>query len=201
MAGSTRFSGTRRGRCCGVRGRRGPGLAYVKRSGQYRLQGDGHANLYQLFFERGLGLLGPDGRCGVILPAGFASDQGTGILRRHLLDHAEIETFTIIDNSDGIFPIHRALKFLLLTFRSHGTHRRVCREERGARGGHARASGGYRPRPGRLASAASAARACERRIAGGAGDPHSHRPPHRLGDRVDRAGLGRSGGMGRAFRP
>ena len=97
-------------------------IAYVKRSGQYRLQGDGHANLYQLFFERGLGLLGPNGRCGVILPAGFASDQGNGILRRHLLDHAEIETFTIIDNSDGIFPIHRALKFLLLTFRSHPAH-------------------------------------------------------------------------------
>jgi hypothetical protein len=94
-------------------------IAFVKRSGQYRLQGDGHANLYQLFFERGLGLLGPNGRCGVILPAGFASDQGNAILRRHLFDHAEIETFTIIDNGEAIFPIHRALKFLLLTFRSH----------------------------------------------------------------------------------
>jgi hypothetical protein len=91
-------------------------VAYVKGSGQYRLQGDGHANLYQLFFERGLGLLRRGGRCGVILPAGFASDQGNAVLRRHLFDRGHVETFTIIDNHDGIFPIHRGLKFLLLTF-------------------------------------------------------------------------------------
>lgn len=91
-------------------------IAYVRGSGQYRLQSDGHANLYQLFFERSLGLLGRQGRCGVILPAGFASDQGNAPLRRHLFDHTHIDTFTIVDNRDGVFPIHRGLKFLLLTF-------------------------------------------------------------------------------------
>lgn len=90
--------------------------AYVRGSGQYGLQGSGHANLYQLFFERGLRLLKPGGRCALILPSGFATDQGSGRLRRHLLDRTAVDTFTIIDNRDGIFPIHRSLKFVLLTF-------------------------------------------------------------------------------------
>ena len=88
---------------------------YVAGSGQYSLQGRGHANLYQLFFERGLRLLRPGGRCAVILPAGFATDQGCAALRRHLLERTRVDTFTIVQNRDGIFPIHRSLKFVILT--------------------------------------------------------------------------------------
>ena len=95
-------------------------MAFAKGSGHYRLQGDGHTNLYQLFFERGLGLLKRHARCGLILPAGFAGDHGSGVLRRHLFEHAHVETFTTIDNRGGIFPIHRGLRFLLLTFRTPG---------------------------------------------------------------------------------
>ena len=95
--------------------------AYARGSGQYGLQGSGHANLYQLFFERGLRLLKPGGRCALILPSGFAIDQGSGRLRRHLLERTTVDTFTIIDNRDGIFPIHRSLKFVLLTFSNKGT--------------------------------------------------------------------------------
>ena len=91
-------------------------VAYAKRSGQYRLQGDGHTNLYQLFFERSVRLLRSTGRCGLIVPAGFGSDHGSSSLRRFLLDRTLIDTFTIVDNADGVFPIHRGLKFLLLTF-------------------------------------------------------------------------------------
>jgi N-6 DNA Methylase/Eco57I restriction-modification methylase len=93
---------------------------YARGSGQYGLQGSGHANLYQLFFERGLRLLKPGGRCALILPSGFATDQGSGRLRRHLLERTEVDTFATIDNRDGIFPIHRSLKFVLLTFNNGG---------------------------------------------------------------------------------
>ena len=95
--------------------------AYVRGSGQYGLQGSGHANLYQLFFERGLRLLRRGGRCALILPSAFATDQGSGRLRRHLLERTAVDTFTIIDNRDGIFPIHRSLKFVLLTFTNQGS--------------------------------------------------------------------------------
>ena len=72
--------------------------AYARGSGQYGLQGAGHANLYQLFFERGLRLLKPGGRCALILPSGFATDQGSGAAAappartdrgRHLHDHRQ----------------------------------------------------------------------------------------------------------------
>jgi Eco57I restriction-modification methylase len=94
--------------------------AFVKRSGQYRLQGDGHANLYQLFIERGLRLLRREGSCGLILPAGFASDHGSSVLRRHVFDRTAVRTFTTVDNADGLFPIHRGLRFLLITFCTPG---------------------------------------------------------------------------------
>ena len=96
-------------------------IGFVKGSGQYRLQGDGHANMYQLFVERALRLLRSAGSCGLILPSGFASDQGSAALRRHVFGRTAVQTFTIVDNRDGLFPIHRALKFLLLTFRAPGT--------------------------------------------------------------------------------
>ena len=95
-------------------------LGFVRGSGQYPLQGQGHSNLYQLFIERVLRLLRPGGRSGLILPAGFATDHGAGGLRRQLLDRTSVDTFTTLENRDGIFPIHRALKFLLLTFSSGG---------------------------------------------------------------------------------
>jgi hypothetical protein len=105
---------------------RGEGLeragltAFVKGSGHYRLQGDGHANLYQLFVERSLRLLRRTGSCGLILPSGFASDQGSSFLRRHMFERTDVRTFTTIDNADGLFPIHRGLRFLLLTFTTPG---------------------------------------------------------------------------------
>ena len=104
-------------------GARGTGALhrFVRGSGLYPLQGHGHSNLYQLFIERTLRLLRPGGRSGLILPAGFATDHGAGSLRRYLLDRTRVDTFTTIENRDGIFPIHRALKFLLLTFDNQGS--------------------------------------------------------------------------------
>ena len=94
---------------------------FVRGSGLYTLQGRGHTNLYQLFLERTARLLKPGGRGGLILPAGLASDHGSALLRRWLLDRTSIDTFTTLDNRDGIFPIHRSLKFLLLTFGNAGS--------------------------------------------------------------------------------
>ena len=94
---------------------------FVRGAGIYRLQGEGHVNLYQLFVERALSLVRPDGRLGLILPSGFATDHGCAALRRALLDRTLIDTFHGFENRDGVFPIHRGLKFLLLTARIGGT--------------------------------------------------------------------------------
>ena len=58
------------------------------------------------------------GRIGLVLPSGIVSDSGAAPLRRHLFDHADVDSITGLDNRHGIFPIHRSLRFVLLT--GHG---------------------------------------------------------------------------------
>ena len=88
---------------------------FARSSGTYALQGTGHVNLYQLFLERALTLVRRNGRLGMILPAGFAIDHGAGPLRRSVLDRTRLDTFAGFENRDGVFPIHRSLRFLLVT--------------------------------------------------------------------------------------
>jgi hypothetical protein len=88
---------------------------FVRESGVYRVESRAHANLYQLFVERALQLVRPGGRIGLVLPSGFVSDAGAAPLRRHLFDRADIEAVTGLDNREGIFPIHRSTRFVLLT--------------------------------------------------------------------------------------
>ena len=101
---------------------------FTRTSGIYSLQGSGHANLYQLFLERGLSLLRRGGRLGVVLPSGFGTDQGCAALRRAVLDGTAVDGLAGFENRDGVFPIHRGLKFLILTATLGGqTHTVPCR--------------------------------------------------------------------------
>jgi hypothetical protein len=93
--------------------------SFVRGSGIYSLQG-GHSNLYQLFMERALSLLRRDGRLGFIVPANLGSDHGCAALRRELLDKNQVDTFTTCENRERIFPIHRSVKFTLLTLAKGG---------------------------------------------------------------------------------
>jgi hypothetical protein len=93
---------------------------FARSSGIYMLQGDGHANMYQLFLERALSLVRGGGRLGLVLPSGLATDHGAARLRRALLDRIEIDSFISLENRDGVFPVHRSLKFLLLSGTSGG---------------------------------------------------------------------------------
>lgn len=88
---------------------------FVHESGIYRVETRAHANRYQLFVERALQLLRPGGRLGFVLPSGIVCDAGAAALRRHLFDRADIDAVTGLHNHAGIFPIHRGLRFVLLT--------------------------------------------------------------------------------------
>jgi hypothetical protein len=68
-----------------------------------------------MFVERGLSLLRRGGRLGLVLPSGFAADHGSASLRRHIVDSTSIDSFVIVENREALFPIHRAVKFVLLT--------------------------------------------------------------------------------------
>ncbi len=89
--------------------------AFARGSGIYAFQGTGHTNLYQLFLERMMSLARRGGRLGVILPSGLAIDHGSTALRRALLARTRVDTLVSFENRDGVFPIHRGLKFLLLS--------------------------------------------------------------------------------------
>ena len=101
---------------------------FVRQSGVYKACADGHANQYQLFVERSVSLLKQGGRLGLVLPWGLASDHGSAALRRLLFERCATDTIVGFENSAGIFPIHRGVRFLLLSASPGGTTREIrCR--------------------------------------------------------------------------
>jgi hypothetical protein len=88
---------------------------FVRESGIFRVQPGAHVNRYALFTERAVQLTRPGGRIGLVLPSGIVSDVGAAPLRRHLFDAAAVDTITGLDNRSGIFPIHRSVRFVMLT--------------------------------------------------------------------------------------
>ena len=96
-------------------------MRFFRDSGIYRLQGSGHANRYQFFLERALQLVRAGGRIGLILPSGIATDHGSATLRHHLFDRTTIDTWLGFDNRTRIFPIHRSMRFVVLTAANTGS--------------------------------------------------------------------------------
>ncbi|MBI2829140.1 MAG: N-6 DNA methylase [Acidobacteria bacterium] len=88
---------------------------FAREAGVYRIESRSHVNRYQLFVERALQLARSGGRIGLVLPSGVMTDAGPAPLRRHLFDRADVDSVTGLDNRGGIFPIHRSLRFVLLT--------------------------------------------------------------------------------------
>ena len=88
---------------------------FVRESGIYRIETRSHVNRYQLFVERALQLVRRGGRVGVVLPAGAMTDGGSAPLRRHLFHQTRVDSVIGLDNRQGIFPIHRSVRFVLLT--------------------------------------------------------------------------------------
>ena len=102
------------------RARAAPLRRFFHSSGIYTLQGRGHANRYQLFLERALQLTRPGGRFGLILPSGIATDHGSATLRRQLFDRCALDTWLGLDNKEAIFPIHRSVRFVVMTATNGG---------------------------------------------------------------------------------
>lgn len=88
---------------------------FVREAGIYRVESRSHVNRYQLFVQRALQLTRPGGRVGMVVPSGLLVDAGAAPLRRHLFDRAAIDCATGLDNRAAIFPIHRSLRFVLLS--------------------------------------------------------------------------------------
>jgi hypothetical protein len=61
-----------------------------------------------------LALVRPGGRIGVVLPWGLATDSGASALRHRLIGRDGLDSIVGFDNTEGIFPIHRGLRFMVM---------------------------------------------------------------------------------------
>jgi hypothetical protein len=90
-------------------------VRFTRDAGVYASQSDGHANRYQLFLERAMALTRAGGRLGLVLPSGLTADHGSARLRRRLFADCAVDGMVGFDNRHGVFPIHRSVRFVLLT--------------------------------------------------------------------------------------
>jgi hypothetical protein len=103
-------------------------VSFARGSGVYRSQSNGHPNRFQLFLERAVRLSRRGGRLGLVLPWGFASDHGCAGLRRLLFDRCRTQALVGMENANAIFPVHRGIRFLLVTATAGGrTEHLRCR--------------------------------------------------------------------------
>ena len=103
-------------------------VEFAHGSGIYAADARSHVNRYQLFVERALQLTKPGGRIGLVLPSGLAVDAGSAPLRRYLFERAGVDSILGLDNRAGIFPIHRSVRFVLVTATTGcSTERIACR--------------------------------------------------------------------------
>ena len=103
-------------------------VRFARDSGVYRAQSAAHPNRYQLFAERAWSLARQGGRIGLVLPSGLATDHGCADLRRIFLERCDTDALIGFDNRDAIFPVHRSVRFLLLTTaKGNRTTRLRCR--------------------------------------------------------------------------
>lgn len=90
-------------------------VRFARDSGVYEVRADGQLNRYQLFVERAVSLTRSGGRLGLVLPSGMLADAGSAALRRWLFSRSNVERVVGFDNRGAAFPIHRSVKFILLS--------------------------------------------------------------------------------------
>lgn len=91
---------------------------FLRQSGRYPLTGRGDINTYSVFAEHDRDLMAPDGRAGVIVPSGIATDFTNKDFFADLVARDQLASLFDFENRRAIFPgVHRSYKFSLLTLR------------------------------------------------------------------------------------
>jgi len=82
---------------------------------RYPLTGTGDVNTYALFAETALQIVHPQGRAGLVLPSGIATDDSTSAFFGEI-SKGRIVQLIDFENREAIFAgVHRSYKFCLLT--------------------------------------------------------------------------------------
>lgn len=106
-----------------IANRRAEGESHLLRtSDRYPLCGRGDINTYAVFAESMRAALSANGRLGVILPTGVATDDTTRFYFGDLVTKQNLVSLMSFENEAFVFPaVHHAMKFCLLTL-SGGRH-------------------------------------------------------------------------------
>jgi hypothetical protein len=89
---------------------------FLRESGRYPLSAVGDINTYQVFAGLVRQIVGPEGRVGIIVPSGIATDYYNQDYFSTIVEERELVSFYDFENRKGLFPeVHRSYKFCLLT--------------------------------------------------------------------------------------
>lgn len=89
---------------------------FARHSNRFPLCGRGDVNTYALFAETARQLLNADGRAGIIVPSGIATDDTTKLFFHNVVDTHSLVAFFDFENRKDIFPaIASGTKFALLS--------------------------------------------------------------------------------------
>jgi len=92
-------------------------LDSARTSGRFPLTGKGDINTYVLFAELARTLVAGDGRAGLLVPSGIATDDTTKRFLRALMEEGSLVLLYDFENKLPHFPdIHRSFKFCALIF-------------------------------------------------------------------------------------
>jgi hypothetical protein len=91
---------------------------FVRSGGRFPLSATGELNTYALFAEHFLYLIGPQGRAGLIVPTGIATDNSTKAYFDEVSRKGKLVSLISFENESFIFKeVHHAFKFCVLTLR------------------------------------------------------------------------------------
>lgn len=97
-------------------------LTYIRTSGRYPLTGKGDINTYAVFAELACNLIHPQGRVGVLVPSGIATDNTTKDFFANLVDLQRLVGLYDFENKKPVFAdVHRSFKFSILLFSGQST--------------------------------------------------------------------------------
>ncbi len=107
-----------------TRGQRVVDRLYLhQKSGGHGAVAGGKLDLYRVFAERMVRLLGDDGAVGMVVPSAFHANEGATGIRKLYLQHTRIELCLSFENRKSLFDIHARYKFALVVARRPGPTR------------------------------------------------------------------------------
>ncbi|MDO8630790.1 MAG: N-6 DNA methylase [Phycisphaerales bacterium] len=98
-------------------------LEHAHACGRYALTANGDLNTYMLFAELARNIVAPDGRVGLLVPSGIATDHTTRGFFTELISKQSLILLYDFENKRPYFPdVHRSFKFSALAFGGANVH-------------------------------------------------------------------------------